>query len=225
MTEYYNLTTADKKEVINIPNLPKINIIKSSQFTIVPLNDFSLAMSLFLISLFLLEWLNFSSPIFSKIQIFGGICEYIFGFFNWYQGKTLFCFIDFIFGLLHLLIYYSYELSRYEIKSINKNFESYLIGAFFTIYLIILIVLFIAGNNEGILYKINMGILILADIFTLTWQFRYKKDHEYNKNIKNIIGFFLFFASFSIWYSGLGKLLNHNFKKELVPMVKSKERF
>ena len=220
MTEFYNLTTTDTKEIIH---LPKINIIKKNQFAIVPINDFSLAMSIFLISLSLLEWSDFLSPFFATIQIFGGILEYIFGFFNWYQGKTLFCFIDFIFGLLHLLIYYSYELRRYDIKSINNNFESYLIGAFFAIYLVILIILLIAGYNEGILYKINMGILIIADIFTLAWQFRYKKDHEYNKNIKNIIGFFLFFASFSIWYRGLGKFLNYNFKKELVPMVKSKD--
>ena len=208
------------KNNIDDIHFPIIDIRKLTYFGEIPVNSFGLAISLFMLSLPLLEWLDFNSPIFAVTQIFGGICEYIFGIFNWYQGKTILCFIDFIFGLLHLLIYYSFEFCKYEIIRVDQKFESYLIGAFFTLYLVILITLLIASKDKAILFKINLGILIVSNIFILAWQYRYNKDNIYNSRLKTIVGFLLFFAAFTIWFMGAGNFINETFKTELIPMLK-----
>jgi succinate-acetate transporter protein len=200
-------------------NIPIINIRKISIMPISPINTFALSISLFMLSLTLLEWIDFRSPAFSTSLILGGICEYIMGIFNWYNGKAILYFINIIFGLMHLLIYYTYEIAKYQIR-VNEHFESYLIGTFFAIYLVILLSLLYACKQKGFLYIINLGMLILSDIFIITWQYLFNKDNSYKNDAKKTAGFFLFLASLTIWFNGVGNLLNDLFHSEYVPMMK-----
>lgn len=211
-----------KKIDDNIENvkLPIINIKKQSNFCVVPINTLAISMSLFMLSLPLLEWSTFNSPIFATSLVFGGICQYIMGIFDWYQGRTIAFFIDFIFGLMNLLIFYSYELCKYDIARVNEHFGSNIIGTFFTLYLIILLSLLIACKNKGALYKINIGILVLSDIFILVWQFKNNNNRLFKRTIRKIIGLFLLFASFTIWFTGIGNFINNIFQGEFVPMLK-----
>ncbi len=211
-----------KDNIYNYDNfpLPIINIKKISHSFISPINTFALAISLFMLSLPLLGWSDFRSPILSTSLLIGGICEYIMGIFNWYQGKTIIYFINFIFGLMNLLIYYSYEFAKYEII-VNENFESYLIGTFFVIYLVILLSLFYICKKKALIYKMNLGILIVSDIFIIAWQYISKNESWYKKkDIKKVTGYFLFFASLTIWFNGIGNLWNEIFRSEFVPMMK-----
>ena len=209
----------DNVDNIDYLNLPIINIRKISILLNSPINTFALSISLFMLSLTLLEWIDFRSPVFSTSLIIGGICEYIMGIFNWYKGKTILYFINIIFGLMHLLIYYTYEIAKYQIR-VNEHFESYLIGTFFVIYLVILLSLLYACKQKGVLYKINLGMLILSDIFIIIWQYLFNKNISYKNDAKKIAGFFLFLASLSIWFNGVGNLWNDLFRSEYVPMMK-----
>ena len=51
--------------------------------------------------------------------MFGGICQYLIGFYDWYQGKTMVSLVDFIFGLLHLAYFFTADLGKYSICQIN----------------------------------------------------------------------------------------------------------
>ena len=215
------------REIDNI-RFPVINIRRTSNLAVAPANTFGMAMGLFMLSLPLMTWCEFRSPTLATALVFGGICEYIIGIYDWYQGKTVLCFIDFIFGLLHLLIYYSFRLCEYDITSVNERFQSYLYGTFFTLYLVALLTLVIACKAKGYIHLINLFLLILADIMVIVWQFRHKEDFNKEKgedkkqliNVKKAAGYFLFFASLSLWFTGVGTLINDIFQKDVIPLIK-----
>ena len=211
------------REIDNI-RFPIINIRRTSNLAVAPVNTFGLAMGLFMLSLPLTGWCDFRSPSFATALMFGGACQYIIGIYDWYQGKTLLCFIDFIFGLLHLIIYFSYRLCEYDITPIDADFESYLIGTFFVLYLVILLALVLASKDKGKLHLVNLLLLILADVMVITWQYIYKKkdedpNYEHEKRVKKAAGYFLFFASLTIWFTGVGKLMNDIFQKPIIPAI------
>lgn len=204
----------------NSIRFPMINIRRTSNLAVAPVNTFGLAMGLFMLSLPLTGWCDFRSPSLAIALMFGGLCEYIIGIYDWYQGKTVLCFIDFIFGLLHLLIYYSFRLCEYDITRVPETFSNYLIGTFFTLYLVILLALIVACKGKGIIHLVNFGLLILSDIFVMVWQYRYDDSSKHIIRVKKTAGYFLFLASLSIWFTGVGKLINEIFEKDLVPLIK-----
>ncbi len=208
------------REIDNI-RFPIINIRRTSNLAVAPVNTFALAMGLFMLSLPLTGWCDFRSPTLATALVFGGLCEYIIGIYDWYQGKTVLCFIDFIFGLLHLLIYYSFMLCEYELTRVSEKFESYLIGTFFTLYLVILLGLILACKDKGLIHLVNLGLLIVTDVLIITWQYCHKRYEDYDRlgRIKKAAGYFLFFSSLSIWFTGVGKLINDIFQKELIPTI------
>ena len=198
---------------------PIINVRRTSNLAVAPVNTFGMAMGLFMLSLPLTGWCDFRSPTLATALMFGGLCEYIIGIYDWYQGKTVLCFIDFIFGLLHLLIYYSFRLCEYEITTVNQDFRSNLNGTFFTLYLVALLALIIACKEKGIIHLINLGLLILTDIFVMVWQYL-SPDRAGFKGVKRTAGYFLFISSLSIWFTGVGKLINDIFQRDVIPMIK-----
>jgi len=204
-------------EIKNL-KLPLVNIRRTSNLAIAPINNFGMALGFFMLSVSLTKWCKFETPITSAVLIFGGVCEYILGILDWYQGKTILCFIDFIFSFLHAFIYYCF---KYQIdEGDNYKFESYLLGTFFVLYLVILCCLTFICLEKGILYLACMGLLVFADIFVIVWQYRYKKgngEDKHNKRIKKVAGYFLFFASLAIWASGVGKFINEMFQQAYVP--------
>ena len=199
---------------------PIINVRRTSNLAVAPVNTFGMAMGLFMLSLPLTEWCDFRSPTLATALMFGGLCEYIIGIYDWYQGKTVLCFIDFIFGLLHLLIYYSFRLCEYEITPDEGDFKSSLNGTFFTLYIVALLALIIACKGKGILHLVNLGLLILTDIFIMVWQFLRRDKKEAVQKIKQTAGYLLFLSSLSIWFTGVGKLINDIFQRDVIPMIK-----
>jgi len=207
------------REIDNI-RFPIINIRRTSNLAVAPVNTFALAMGLFMLSLPLTEWCEFRSPTLATALVFGGLCQYIIGIYDWYQGKTVLCFIDFIFGLLHLLIYYSLRLCEYELTRVSADFRSNLIGTFFVLYLVILLGLVLACKDKGIIHLVNLGLLIVTDVLVITWQYHNFKEHyKVESNVKQASGYFLFFSSLSIWFTGVGKLINDIFQKEIIPTI------
>lgn len=207
------------REIDNI-RFPIINIRRTSNLAVAPVNTFALAMGLFMLSLPLTEWCEFRSPTLATALVFGGLCQYIIGIYDWYQGKTVLCFIDFIFGLLHLLIYYSLRLCEYELTRVSADFRSNLIGTFFVLYLVILLGLVLACKDKGIIHLVNLGLLIVTDVLVITWQYHnFKENYKVESNVKQASGYFLFFSSLSIWFTGVGKLINDIFQKEIIPTI------
>jgi len=212
-----------RREIEKI-SFPIINIRRTSNLAVAPVNTFGMAMGLFMLSLPLMGWCELRSPTLATALVFGGLCEYIIGIYDWYQGKTILCFLDFIFGLLHLLFYYSFRLCEYEITKVDPEFKSNMIGTFFVLYLVILLALALACKSKGIMHLINIALLIIADVFLISWEYRkwktVKNGERDEPRIKKCAGYFMFFASITIWLTGVGKFINDIFQNDLIPMIK-----
>ena len=92
--------------IINSLRFPLINIRRTSNLAVAPINTFSLAIMLFMFAAPLMHWCKLKSPTFGVALACGGVCLYIMGIYNWYQNKNLLCFIDFMFSFINLLLCY-----------------------------------------------------------------------------------------------------------------------
>ena len=221
---------------INNIRFPLINIRRTSNLAVAPINTFALAIGLFMISTPLMKWCEFTSPTLGVALACGGVCLYIMGIYNWYQNKTVLCFIDFSFSFMFFLICYLFHFALKNIYSIvgatpNTTidqselyatiFENYMIGTFFVLYLVALVALALACKNKGLIHLAYLGLLILAHIMIIIWEYRYKKNKTGNikKRLRKSAGYFLFFASLVLWYSGVARFINEIFQKELIPLI------
>ena len=228
---------------INNIRFPLINIRRTSNLAVAPINTFALAIGLFMISTPLMKWCEFTSPTLGVALACGGVCLYVMGIYNWYQNKTVLCFIDFSFSFLFFLICYFFHFTlkdKFEqipittvtpptmvqssttpIKIDNTIFENYMIGTFFVLYLIALVALALACKNKGLIHLAYLGLLILADIMIIIWEYRYRKtkNDKIKERLRKSAGYFLFFASLVLWYSGVARFINEIFQKELIPLI------
>ena len=221
---------------INNIRFPLINIRRTSNLAVAPINTFALAVGLFMLSTPLMKWCEFTSPTLGVALACGGVCLYIMGIYNWYQNKTVLCFIDFSFSFMFFLICYLFHFALKNIYSIvgatpNTTidqselyatiFENYMIGTFFVLYLVALVALALACKNKGLIHLAYLGLLILAHIMIIIWEYRYKKNKTGNikKRLRKSAGYFLFFASLVLWYSGVARFINEIFQKELIPLI------
>lgn len=192
---------------------PVVNVRRTANLASAPVNIFGMAMGLFMLSAPMMKWCTYDSATLATAQIFGGICEYILGIYDWYQGKSILCFSDFLFGFLHLSIYYSVGLAKYEITRSTVNFCTHLQGTFFVLFLVALLGLFLACYYKGLMYKINYGLLILATVFVIVWQYRHVTWAE------KTAGYITFFASICLWFTAMGRLLNDVYQKDIIGVV------
>lgn len=209
-----------RREIEKI-TFPIINIRRTSNLAVAPVNTFAMAMGLFMLSLPLMGWCELRSPTLATALVFGGLCEYVIGIYDWYQGKTLLCFIDFIFGLLHLVFYYSFRLCEYEITRVNPQFHSRMIATFFVLYLVILLALVLACKSKGLIHLLNLGLLIVADVLVIAWEYKeWTPGSKVEIRMRKASGYFMFFSSITIWLTGVGKFINEIFQSDLIPMIK-----
>ena len=211
-----------ENEINNI-RFPLINIRRTSNLAVAPINTFSLAIGLFMIAAPLMQWCEFRSPTIGVAFTCGGICQYIIGIYNWYQNEAILSFIDFSFSFLFFLIcYIQYFL---DVDKILLDLQNYIIGTFFILHLVSLLALAFAcknSKNKGMIHLIYLGLLIFADIFIIVWEFRFKHNGgNVIKRLKKVTGYFLFFASVALWYSGVGKFINEIFQKKMIPLIDS----
>ena len=211
-----------ENEINNI-RFPLINIRRTSNLAVAPINTFSLAIGLFMLAAPLMQWCEFKSPTLGVAFTCGGICQYIIGIYNWYQNEAILSFIDFSFSFLFFLICYLLYFINAPITI--QNVQNYMIGTFFVLYLVSLLALAFAcknSKNKGLIHLIYLGLLIFADIFIIVWEFRFNHDGgNVIKRLKKVTGYFLFFASVALWYSGVGKFINEIFQKKMIPLIDS----
>ena len=215
-----------QNDISNI-RFPLINIRRTSNLAVAPINTFSLAIGLFMIAAPLMEWCEFKSPTLGVALACGGICQYIIGIYNWYQNETIFSFIDFSFSFLFFLICYVIHYTNLSVATVitHKVFESYMIGTFFLLYLVCLLALAFAcknSRNKGLIHLIYLGLIIFADVFIIVWE--YRTGHNGGnilKRLRKVAGYFLFVASIALWYSGVGRFINEIFQKNMIPLVES----
>ena len=170
--------------------LPTVNYHYLVNFGLSSVNFFALAMGLFM---------------------FAGIGQYLIGFYDWYQGRTMLSFFDFIYGILHLVHYYTADLGKYDIW-VPTEYHTYMQGVFYIFWLVILMFVLISLRGRGCIYMINLFLLALGTIFLLIWEFSGRTWP------RKAAGYFYFFASIFIWYTGLGRLMSSIYHCDKAPL-------
>jgi len=197
---------------LNRVHFPTINYRQKLNLGLSTVNFFALAMGLYMMSAPMMGWIDYESPSLGTAYMFGGFCEYIIGFYDWYQGRTMLSFVDFIFGLLHLTFYYTADLGKYSIWVPNE-YHTYMQGVFYALWFAIFIAIILSLTNKGWIYFIYIFLLALGCIFLIIWEFS-KKTWA-----RKTAGYLIFISSIFIWYAGFARLLNYVYSTDSLPLV------
>ena len=198
-------------ELDRIP-FPTINYRRKVEMGLSVVNFFALALGLFMISAPLMGWIGYESPTLGTAYMFGGFCEYLIGFYDWFQGRTMLSFIDFIFGLLHFTFYYTADLGKYGIW-VPEEYCTYMQGVFYILWFVLFIVVIVSLKDRGCIYIIYMFLLTLGLVFIVVWEFSGKTW------ARKIAGYIIFIASILIWYAGLGRFLTNVTQVPYLPLI------
>ena len=198
-------------ELDRIP-FPTINYRRKVEMGLSVVNFFALALGLFMISAPLMGWIGYESPSLGTAYMFGGFCEYLIGFYDWFQGRTMLSFIDFIFGLLHFTFYYTADLGKYDIW-VPEEYCTYMQGVFYILWFVLFIVVIVSLKDRGCIYIIYMFLLTLGLVFIIVWEFSGKTW------ARKTAGYIIFIASILIWYAGLGRFLTNVTQVPYLPLI------
>ena len=191
---------------------PDFNYKRQPNCAITPANIFAMAFGFYMIAAPMMNWIDYNSPTLGSVLCFGGICEYLIGFYNWHEGRAIQSFIDFVFGLLHLTIYFTTELGKYSIP-VPYQYYTYMQGTFYCLFLAMLLFLIISMSGRGIMYLCYLFLLFLACLFALIWHFS-KRTWT-----RKASGYFLFFTSCILWITGICHLLNGVLRRPVASCV------
>jgi len=198
-------------ELNRVP-FPTINYRQKLNLGLSTVNFFALAMGLYMLTAPMMGWIDYESPTLGTAYMFGGFCQYLIGFYDWYQGRTMLSFVDFIFGLLHLTYYYTADLGKYSIWVPNE-YHTYMQGVFYCLWFAMLLVLVISLKDKGCIYTIYVFLLALGTVFLIIWEFS-KRTWA-----RKAAGYIIFIASIFIWYAGLARLMNYVYSIDSFPLV------
>ena len=198
-------------ELNRVP-FPTINYRQKLNLGLSTVNFFALAMGLYMLSAPMMGWIDYQSPTLGTAYMFGGFCQYLIGFYDWYQGRTMLSFVDFVFGLLHLTYYYTADLGKYSIWVPNE-YHTYMQGVFYCLWFAMLLVLLISLKDRGCIYSIYVFLLGLGCVFLIIWEFS-KRTWA-----RKAAGYIIFIASILIWYAGLARLMNFVYSIDSFPLV------
>ena len=190
---------------------PTINYRSKINFGLSVVNFFGMAMGLFMMAAPMMGWIGYESPSLGTAYMYGGYCEYLIGFYDWFQGRTMLSFIDFIFGLLHWTFYYTADLGKYSIW-VPDEYYTYMQGVFYCLWFVMLLVVIVSLRGRGCIYLFYMFCLALATVFMIVWEFSQRTWP------RQAAGYILFIASIFIWYAGLGRLISNVFANDCLPL-------
>ena len=190
---------------------PTIKYHQQVDYGLSVVNFFGLAMGLFMLSAPMMGWIGYESPTLGTAYMFGGFCQYLIGFYDWYSGHSVLSFIDFIFGLLHLAYYYTADLGKYGI-SVPYEYHTYMQGVFYCLWFALFLVIIISLKGRGCIYFLYTFLLALAMVFMIVWEFSGKTWS------RKIAGYMIFIASILIWYAGLGRLISNVYANDCLPL-------
>lgn len=198
--------------ILDSLKFPIINYRRISYFGPSVVNFWALAMGLFMMAAPMMGWIHYESPSLSVAYWFAGLCQYIIGFYDWYMGRTMLAFVDFIYGLLHLVFYFTADLGKYQIY-VPYFYHTYMQGIFYCIWFVVTLCVILSFKERGLIYIFYMFLLALACVFIIVWEFS-KRTWA-----RKIAGYILLVAAVCIWFTGLARLLSELYHQENFPLV------
>ena len=201
----------DSKEYEIGNEMPLINYRKISNLSDSTINYFVISITLFINSATELDWFklkeyaNFSLSYF----LFAGVCLYIVGILNWYEGKELLFLFDFIFAFYFLSSFFCNNLYFINIPEKSANDNGKLQGIFYILFFAFLLIIGLSAKTKGIIYVIDYAVLFLGFMFLFAYKF------FENKWIKYIYSYIFIVAAALLWVTGILKLINNGLAKSI----------
>ena len=146
--------------------LPMINYHQVVNCGLSTVNFFGLAMGLFMMSASLMGWTDYESPSLSSALMFGGICECLIGFYDWYEERAMLSFLDLIYDILHMVFFYTPDLGKYSIWVPNE-YHTYMQEVFYCLWFAFLLFVIVSAKDRGCIHIIYLFLLALGTVFLI----------------------------------------------------------
>jgi succinate-acetate transporter protein len=179
---------------------PIFNYKRHANFAISPIDLFSIAFGLYMIAAPMMGWIDYNSPTLASALCFGGLCEYLVGFYKWHENQGVGSFLSFAYGLLHLTIYFTSELGKYSIP-VPYTYRTYMQGTFYCLWLAMLFAYMFAVSRAGCTSIFTVFCLALATIFAMIWHF---SDATWSRKAS---GYVLFIAACLFFIASIIKFI------------------
>ena len=191
---------------------PVFNYKRQASVALTPTNLFAFAFGLYMVTAPMMSWIDYNSPTLGICLCFAGICQYLIGFYHWFDGRGVQSFMDFVFGLLFLTMFYTIELGKYSID-IPYEYHTYMQGTFYCLWVAMLLALIISLIGRGFMYILYVVLLCLGCIFALIWHFS-KKTWA-----RKTSGYILFIGACFIFLTGFFVLINAILRRPMASCV------
>ena len=154
-------TTVDNEEIMEIIT-PLINVKRITIVSDSIINYISIGISFVIYGLYELDWLEVSEeqnrPFYLRYFLVSGVCLYVVGVFNWYEGKELIFLIDFIMSFLFLTFFFKYQELGYISDALGFNDNDKLQSIFYILFFCFIFVIGISSKDKGgSLFQRNTG--------------------------------------------------------------------
>ena len=207
----YNNKNNDDKTTINeeeINNLiyPLIHVRQIVVISESFINYSAIGLSFFIYGCYGLEWFKIAEEeyksFFLGYFLISGICLYIIGIFNWYEGKELIFLVDLILSFFFICLFlknqYLGNISDYLGAYDNDKIQ----GIFYILFFCFILIIGISSKEKGIIYIIDYAVLFVTFVFLFAYKF-FKNDI-----IKTIDCYMFIVCGCLYWITGLLKFCN-----------------
>ena len=164
------------------------------------INYFAISICFFIYGCHGLEWFKINDES-NKIFFLGyflvsGICLYIIGIFNWYEGKRLVFIINFILSFLFIALFLkNKKLDNFAEFEDNDRIE----GIFYILLFSFILIIGISSKEKGIFFAIDYVVLFVTYVFLFAYKF-FK-----NEIIKKIDMYMFIVCGALFWITGVFK--------------------
>ena len=141
--------------------------------------------------------------------LFAGVCLYIVGILNWYEGKELLFLFDFIFAFYFLSFFFCKNLYFDNIPEKNDNDNDKLQGIFYILFFAFLLIIVLSAKTKGIVYVIDYAVLFLGFVFLFAYKYFGRKWIRY------VYSYVFIVAAALLWITGILKLINNGLVKSI----------
>ena len=205
----------EKKEVIQKKEeQPFVNIRKISTLSDSAINYLAISISLFIYSAYNLGWLELKGQekFIIGYYIFAGVCLYVIGILNWYEGKELLFLFDLVFSFLFIILFLREKIEIGENTIQNDKIE----GLFYILFFVFILIIGISAKEKGVIFIINYAILFVGFVFLFADKFFGK-----NKWLKYVYCYVFIVSALILWITGILKLVNNYLNNRLVKFLGS----
>ena len=201
---YNKITINDEEIKTNIQ--PFIHVRQISLLSESVINYFFMGICFFIYGCYGLEWFKIAEEenksFYLGYFLISGICLYIIGIINWYEGKELIFLIDIILSFFFICLFLKNQYLGNIYNYLGTYDNDKLQGIFYILFFCFILIIGICSKEKGIIYVIDYAILFVTYVFLFAYKF-FKNDM-----FKKIDCYMFIVCGGIYWITGLFKFCN-----------------